>query len=365
VNTLNRIVLIALMCALPLAVLAGCSGGGTSSTNKTATTAAGGGKSATPGGSKTPVPGASGTAGASGTVASGSTITADGTVIPGGTAGAGGTAASGSTVTADGTVVPGATSSTTSEPPPSSAPTPSSAEATIAASVPSDTSGGDPNLPPRVVSTVPAPPPGSTPKIDPTTIASADVPESQVELIIDMDASTPGIQSTREVNAGDVIRVGVVIANAPPSVNNLGGVNSFNFQVLYDKRKIVAPTIEDGSATNRNPALNLAALGAPDVDWICLPAPQGDLDDPHGIDGDGDPDTGQAFLSCFTTGGGHNGGTMVLATIEFHAVASGTSTLNFRTTAVNDEAQQSFASCDDEPGGAGIVPCIGATVTVK
>src|SRR5581483_4713773 len=166
-----------------------------------------------------------------------------------------------------------------------------------------NTAGGRITDPPHVISTIPAPPADAQPSIDPLTIASPEpVDGQQPHAIIDLDAAAPGIQSTRTVHVGDIVRIGVVLVGVPAYDANAktGGLAAFNFVVNYDLTKILAPTIAGGSTIARNPRPNVAALGGSDAKWSCLPAPEGDTDEPGGIDGDGDPATGQAFLSCFT-----------------------------------------------------------------
>lgn len=250
----------------------------------------------------------------------------------------------------------------------------SPADATVGAGVGSGLGGGDPNAPGQVVSTIPAPPPGVTPSVDSTQVADANPPDAQCTsptagcgVIVDMDASTPGIQASRTVKVGDIFRVGVVFVKVPPYVNTIGGLNAFNFTLNYDKTKVIAPTISGGSPVDRNPKLNVDALGGPGANWTCLPAPEGDLDDPEGIAGDGDPNTGQAFLSCFTTSAsGQAGGNLVVATIEFYAVASGSTTFSLTNLVAADPLGTPSMTCASEPDPtAPVVDCAPGTVTVE
>jgi hypothetical protein len=238
--------------------------------------------------------------------------------------------------------------------------TPSAAEATLTAGLDGEITGGDSSEPPHVVSTVPPPPPGTTPAVDPTNVAPPQPAGDQLEFLVDVDASTPGIQSSRDIKPGDVFRVAVVLANAPSDDD--GRIAAFNFTLAYDKTKIVAPSISGGASTARNPAPNLDALGGADG-WLCLPAPEGDLDDPGGIEGDGDPVTGQAFLSCFTTGANGGTGTIVLATVEFQAVAAGTSDLRLGDVTVGNTTLE-LAHCEGD-GATPAVPCVAGSVAVQ
>jgi hypothetical protein len=176
-----------------------------------------------------------------------------------------------------------------------------------------------------------------------------------------MDASTPGIQSSRDVHPGDTFRVAIVAVNIPPYNNNMGGIYALNFNLNYDKTKIVAPTIAGGPTTDRNPRLNVAALGGADAQWNCLPAAEGDLDDPGGTDGDGNPATGQAFLSCYAAGTPSVGGTQVVATVEFTAIATGSSELKLSETALADAVAIEFAHCEGDAANPPFVPCPSGT----
>jgi hypothetical protein len=126
----------------------------------------------------------------------------------------------------------------------------------------------------------------------------------------------------------------------------------------------VAPTIVGGSSTDRNPDLNANDLGGSDAMWDCLPSPQGDRDDPGSPDGDGDPATGQAFLSCFTPGTGRASSTIVLAVVTFQAIATGTSQLTLSAAELADGLGLAFAHCGDSPLEP-TVPCVIAEITVK
>lgn len=240
-------------------------------------------------------------------------------------------------------------------------------EATVASGASADIAGGAPSDPPRVVVPVPAvtPAPGTTPVVDPTQFAAPVADGSDLALVVDADAASDGDQSSRTVRAGDVFKVAVVIQNVPPSANNIGGVSAFNFELDYDKTRIVAPTVQGGPSTQRNPDLNVPALGGVDAGWTCLPAPEGDLDDPGGINGDGDPATGQAFLSCFTPGKGQASGTLVLAIVTFTAIAPGSTTLSLRNVDVSDPLGITLGSCTGDPGDGPFIPCRQATVNVQ
>jgi hypothetical protein len=242
----------------------------------------------------------------------------------------------------------------------------SPAEATAAAG---DIAGGPEDATPAIVSTIPAvtPAAGVTPVIDPTEIAPPDPGVSDVRMIVDMDASQAGIQASRDVNRGDTFRVAIVVTNVPPPTGGgEGGLNAFQFDLNYDKTKIVAPSYFGGPDIDRNPDLNQPTLGEAS-NWTCLPAPEGDRDDAGGAEGDFDPATGQAILSCFAGIGGQAGqasGTIVVATVTFQAIASGSTTLSLSNMVMGDALGTEIGSCGDA-GGENPVPCVSADANVR
>lgn len=357
---LRRLAAGAVAC-IAIAGLAVACGGGGGDKDKTATKASGTpAKSAAAGTAKPGTTGtaASGTPGASGTAASG-------TAAPGTTPGAptGGTPS----VDANGTPIAAATPGAAASPVVVSTPLPGTgdtgsdpvteAESTLAAD--SDdpvVTGGDPTKPQEVIGDVPAPPQGAT--IDPKTIAAPDVTDNTLQAIIDLNASQPGIQTTRTVKVGDVIRVGIVIVNADPIV-------ATGFTVNYDRTKVIAPTIINGPSTDRNPDLNIGALGGAAANWLCSPSPTGDQDDTGS--GDGDPSTGQSYLGCFTPNVAPGpAGTVVVATEEFRVVASGEVSFSLSGLSLyNDDGISEFGRCDGDPGVSNPIPCRTATLTIQ
>jgi hypothetical protein len=237
-------------------------------------------------------------------------------------------------------------------------------EKTAAAEIDPSTTGGNPGDAPRIISTIPAPPDGATPSIDPDTIAEVEAPDHQLRIVIDMNASEPGIQRERTVKRGDRFKVGVVVFNAPPFSNNIGGISNLEFKIRYDRRVILAPTYEGGPATARNPRLNVEGLATEGATWQCLPAPEGDLEDPIGIFGDGLPETGEAFLSCFTIGRATQSGDKVLGVVEFYAIDEGESDLQLFGVSLGDGLPIIWANCEGdllEPQ----VPCDPGSVKVE
>lgn len=223
--------------------------------------------------------------------------------------------------------------------------------------IPPEISGGNATDPRQAIATPPPPPPGVTPRVDPTEIAPPQPQTSGIEILLDLDASTPGIQSSRDVRVGDVVRAAVVISNSP-------GVANFNFTLRYDKTKLFSPTITGGPSTDRNPDLNVNGLGGAAAQWECMPAPAGDLDDiPDSNLGDKDPNVGEAFLSCFTFGYVTAPGTYVLATVEFQTVAAGDVTFSFADMAISGETSAEIGSCNPVLGQE--IPCVGATLRIS
>lgn len=341
------VALVAGLCVGAVA-LAAC-GGGSDEGDKTAT----GTKT-----SKTTTPGASGTASNVG-----GTPGADGTSTSG-TPGVSGTPGAGKTPGAAGTPRPVETIvGSGNTPVASGAPvTPTSAErdaTDTGGEVPEDIIGGDLDAEPEVLNDLPEPPPAAT--IDSTTIAPANTGASGIEAIIDVNASEAGIQSARTIKVGDVIRVGLVLSNVPTE-----GLAAFNFRLNYDRTRIVAPTIINGSSLARNPDMNEDGVGSGADGWNCLlPAPQGDTDDPGGFTGDGDPATGQAAISCIGAPPmDYETGDIVFATVQFQAIASGSVTLAFHESDAQwfDSLIQQLGSCG---GVEPVIPCRSATLTVE
>jgi hypothetical protein len=238
------------------------------------------------------------------------------------------------------------------------APTPTQEEVAFAndPNIDPDQVGGNPSDPPRVVTDLPDPPSGAA--IDPDTIAPPNATAAGVEFIIDANASEPGIQSARTVNVGDVIRVGVVLANVPAE-----GVSAFNFRLIYNTNALIAPTINGGSTLGRNPDMNEAALGGAAAGWLCMPpAPEGHADEPGLWEGDGDPATGEAVITCYAPVPTNATGTQVLAVVTFQAVGAGTSQLSLVETAAFDSSYSQVGACEGAPP---VVTCGTAAVTVN
>jgi hypothetical protein len=356
------IAFVATMCAMAL-VASACGGGGDDEDNDGTRTSTRTARTGTAVSTRTGTPDASTTAGVDASPgASGTAGTnAQGTPVPGATAAPGATAPA-----ASANATPGAVPTVNAaEPFLGVFPTAVAGEqeyADPANEIDPGLIGGDPSTPPRVVTDLPPRPPGAT--IDPYDIAPPNASASGIEFIIDTNASEPGIQGTRTVKVGDVFRVGVVVTNIPAPSGGQGGLTAFGFEMLYDIRRIIAPTIEGGSSLGRNPDMNEAGLGGAAPEWSCLPpGPEGDADEPGGYIGDGDPATGQAIIGCYTPGRLPQSGTLVLATVQFQAISPGTLTLRLsgnERTGVFDVSFQTLADC----GLFAPVPCRTASINV-
>jgi hypothetical protein len=174
-----------------------------------------------------------------------------------------------------------------------------------------------------------------------------------VTVTVDADPDTAGVQATRAVAYGSTFYVDILIG----SVSDL---QAFNFELEYDQALLLAPTIASGPDVDRNPDANETFLSSTGRSWSCSPpAPSGDNDP--------DPNVGAAFLSCFSTGAtsGPSVGPAetILATVEFNAVAVGTSSLTLRNVNTFKEGSVETGSCN--PVVITAATCTGASVTVS
>lgn len=277
----------------------------------------------------------------------------DGTVT--GTRTAGSTRPAGSTT--EGTRPVGGVTSTPdpdAEPPENLAPS-------LRTALAGEVQGGDPNLDPVIVATAPPVETDGEPATDSAEIADPGSAPSGIRFLLDLNASEPGIQTQRDVNAGDTIRVAVVAANMPTDSPE-GGISGIQFTLNYDTSKLFSPTIANGPTTDRNPDLNTAVLGE-DLEWQCLPAPEGDKDVPGGVDGDGNPLNGEALLPCFTVMRGIATGTFVVGVVTFQALAPGEVELTLEEVMAIDVLGLIIGACaaNELP----VVPCDGATLNIR
>jgi hypothetical protein len=127
-----------------------------------------------------------------------------------------------------------------------------------------------------------------------------------------------GIDET--ATAGGSFDADVVLQNADP-------VGAFNFNLAYDRRIL------------RADAPSTAGLSASGLE-CSLPPATGDITG----DDDGDPNTAEALLSCYSTGAPAAPG--ILARVHFTVVGAGASVLHLRSVAVSDAALTEVLSCD-------------------
>lgn len=177
--------------------------------------------------------------------------------------------------------------------------------------------------------------------------------------VVDTDPSQPGEQNEQNVPASGAFSVDVY-ARGVPSSNS--GLSSFNFTITYDLSWLDAGT----------PTSPLVASNG----FVCsLPPPTGHLPESD-FSADGDPATGDAFLSCFNPSAASGpSGIVKIATIPFTIIAKGRSPLIFFRSRIAGGADIVLASCnpiDVEPGAGCLngsvfntapTPPAGATVT--
>jgi hypothetical protein len=87
------------------------------------------------------------------------------------------------------------------------------------------------------------------------------------------------------------------------------------------------------------------------------------VDDPPGVQGDGNPATGTAYLSCFTGDGATASGDLVLGVVTFYAVGEGTAELRLSGTYFGDVIHTAYGNCPtdfSEPH----VPCEPGTLNI-
>jgi hypothetical protein len=168
--------------------------------------------------------------------------------------------------------------------------------------------------------------------------AAAQVP---VSLVLDLDPSAPGIQSTREVAPGDSFAVDVIAEGVPQG----SPVAALQFNLVYDDTVILAPEVPDeGNALDDNPDANQEALGPKGWDCSVFGAafPQGDKDPVSG------PGHGEAFIACLNPVGPYPAtGNVTLATVRFNVVgSSGQSTLQLEEAVVDEENGSELGTCN-------------------
>jgi hypothetical protein len=173
----------------------------------------------------------------------------------------------------------------------------------------------------------------------PSTLELVAPPVSTVSMALDCDISQPGIQVSCDADAGGVVEVGIVLANAGDA-RTLG---AFNFNVFNPDASHLVPLPSGPDAYDSNPDFNEDDVTGP---WICsLPPPTSDT-------GAGGPGTATSRLVCFVTGGQSatlpEDGTLLLATMRYEVPSSVSDTeipLSLAEVAVSNAAFGEIGSC--------------------
>ena len=174
-----------------------------------------------------------------------------------------------------------------------------------------------------------------------------------VDLTVDANPGVGGVQADRATAAGLTFSVDVLISD-------VSDLQAFTFELEYDQTVLSAPTVAAGPDTDRNPDAADAFLTSTGRAWTCSPpAPSGDTDP--------SPSVGIAFISCFSTGVPAGPGTSivptVLASVEFDAIAPGTSSLTLRNVSTLTALGVETGSCN--PAVIVAATCTGATIAVS
>jgi uncharacterized repeat protein (TIGR01451 family) len=174
---------------------------------------------------------------------------------------------------------------------------------------------------------------------------------SPVTITVDADPTVAGAQSSRTVAQGSNFSVNI-------NIGNVTDLEAFNFELQYNQAVISAPTISSGPDTARNPSANVTFLSSTGRTWACSPPnPSGDTNP--------DPTIGVAFLSCYSTGsssGPSSSSENVLATVQFNALALGSSSLTLLNVNTFKAGGVETGSCN--PTVTVPATCSGATIIV-
>jgi hypothetical protein len=180
-------------------------------------------------------------------------------------------------------------------------------------------------------------------------ITSAPDASSCCSLQLDMDPGTAGVQASRRVIGSQDISIDIVLGD------NVGNLSAFNFSLVYDDTRLT-PVAAASGGLNGNPDFNEIALSDT---WNCGlgGSPSADTDAATG------PGHGVALLSCFTTAQGATISTpTVIATLQLHVAASGTSSITIDDADFSRYDGTSIGTCVASSGGTMI--CTGGSVTV-
>jgi hypothetical protein len=165
-------------------------------------------------------------------------------------------------------------------------------------------------------------------------------------LHLDMDPTTPGVQSLLNVNGPQDISVDIVLGD---TVRDL---SALNFSLIYDDTRLTPAGVNNGGLDG-NPDFG-DGLG---IYWNCgLGGSSPDIDAATG------PGHGVAFLSCYTTATGNDiDPATVIGTLHLHVAASGTSAITIGDASFAHYDLTNIGTCD--PGGGGTMTCLGGSVT--
>jgi hypothetical protein len=148
-------------------------------------------------------------------------------------------------------------------------------------------------------------------------------------IVVDVDQSLSGEQASRSVPFSGTFNVDIVARDVPAA-----GLYFFQATLLYD-----ASWLSAGTPVSTLPGYNCS-----------LPPANGDLPDTD-PNADGDPATGDAFISCVADNiSGNPAGTLVLATVPFSVTGNGGSVLRPFETDLVTGALSSAVSCN--PAGS-------------
>ena len=176
--------------------------------------------------------------------------------------------------------------------------------------------------------------------------------EPVVALRVDVDPTTPGIQTERTVTGG-TFTVDIVISGLSDGAD----LGVFAFDLVYDQRVLRAPTIgAPASDLDRNPDANQGFLNSTGLDFDCgALAPSGDRNR--------DPAIGEAFISCRTLPDAPRlVGEGVLSTVTFEVVGAGATDLTWQNVVFGNAYAVEIGSCN--PTVQAPAACEGATITV-
>jgi hypothetical protein len=167
-------------------------------------------------------------------------------------------------------------------------------------------------------------------------------------LQLDMDPATPGVQSSFSVTGPQDISVDIVLGD------NAGNLSGFDLSLFYDDTRLM-PVAAASGGLNGNPDFNEIALSDT---WNCGQggSPSPDIDSMTG------PGHGVALLSCFTTAQGATISTpTMIATLQLHVAASGTSTVTIGHAHFVRNDLTDIGACYADVSST--MTCVGGSVT--